>query len=58
MDNCWMQNWHESNGTTEYKGYYIEYDFYGLKEYTVQYCGNDVMFKDIESAKLFIDSIA
>ncbi len=57
MENCWMHNWNTSNGTTEYKGYYIEYDLYRLKEYTVQYCGDDVMFEDMESAKLFIDSI-
>ena len=42
----------------EYKGYYIEYNFYGHKEYTVQYCGDDVIFKTIKDAKKFIDSIA
>lgn len=41
-----------------YKGYYIEYDFYGMGEYTVQYCGDDVMFDDEEAAKKFIDEIA
>lgn len=42
----------------EYKGYYIEYNFYGLNEYSVQYCGDDIMFKSVKEAKEFIDSIA
>ena len=41
----------------EYKGYYIEYNFYGLGEYSVQYCGDDLMFNTEEEAKAFIDSI-
>lgn len=41
----------------EYKGYYIEYNFYGLNEYNVQYCGDDIMFKSVNEAKEFIDSI-
>ena len=41
----------------EYKGYYIEYNFYGLNEYSVQYCGDDLMFKTKKEAKEFIDSI-
>ena len=41
----------------EYKGYYIEYNFYGLNEYSVQYCGDDIMFKSVKEAKEFIDSI-
>lgn len=42
----------------EYKGYYIEENFYGRNEYTVQYCGDDVWFSTLEDAKAFIDSIA
>lgn len=41
----------------EYKGYYIEYNFYGLGEYSVQYCGDDLMFKTADAAKEFIDSV-
>ena len=41
----------------EYKGYYIEHDFYGQDEYTVQYCGDDVIFKTKEEAKAFIDEL-
>ena len=45
--------------TTEmYKGYGIDYDFYGEDEYSVQYCGDDLMFRTIEEAKAFIDEIA
>lgn len=43
---------------TEYKGYYIEYNFYGENEYSVQYCGDDVLFKTEEEAKRFIDEVA
>jgi len=39
----------------EYKGYYIEYNFYGKGEYTVQYEGDDVWFNTIKEAKEFID---
>ena len=42
----------------EYKGYYIENNFYGKDEYTVQYCGDDIVFDSVEEAKAFIDSIA
>lgn len=42
----------------EYKGYYIEYNFYGENEYSVQYCGDDVIFQTVEDAKKFIDEIA
>lgn len=41
----------------EYKGYYIEVNFYGRNEFTVQYCGDDVWISSIEEAKAFIDSI-
>lgn len=43
---------------TEYKGYCIEYNFYGLGEYSVQYCGDDCMFTTEAEAKAFIDEIA
>ena len=41
-----------------YKGYYIEFNLYGFKEYSVQYCGNDVIFTTKKAAMEFIDSIA
>lgn len=41
----------------EYKGYYIEYNFYGKKEFTVQYCGDDFWFETEEKAKDFINRI-
>ena len=41
----------------EYKGYYIEFNFYGENEYSVQYCGDDVIFETVEEAKHFIDMI-
>lgn len=43
---------------TEYKGYYIEFNFYGNSEYSVQYCGDDVIFATQEDAEKFIDEIA
>lgn len=42
---------------TMYKGYGIEYDFYGNGEYTVQYAGDDIWFKTEAEAKKFIDEI-
>ena len=44
-----------NNIITMYKGYAIEYNFYGQEEYSVHYCGDDVLFKTIEEAKAFID---
>lgn len=41
----------------EYKGYWIEFNFYGHNEYTVQYCGDDVFFRSIEDAKAFIEEV-
>ena len=41
--------------TIEYKGYYIEYNFYGTGEYTVQYCGDDIEFNTEKEARQFID---
>lgn len=40
-----------------YKNYDIEYNFYGMKEYSVQYEGDDLMFDTVEDAKKFIDNI-
>lgn len=40
-----------------YKGYYIEFNFYGRNKYTVQYCGDDIFFQTEDEAKAFIDSI-
>jgi hypothetical protein len=38
-----------------YKGYAIEYNVYGQGEFTVQYCGDDVMFPTEKEAREFID---
>ena len=43
---------------TEYKGYYIEFNIYGSKEYSVQYCGDDVIFNSEKEAREFIDEIS
>lgn len=37
--------------------YCIEYDFYGEQEYSVQYCGDDVVFRTLEEAQEFIDGL-
>ena len=42
----------------EYKGCSIEYNLYGAGEYTVQYCGDDVVFRTAEEAEKFIDEIS
>ena len=41
----------------EYKGYYIEYNLYGEHEYTVQYCGDDLVFTTEQAARDFINRI-
>ena len=41
----------------EYKGYYIEFNIYGQNEYSVQYCGDDVLHDTEAAAKAFIDSV-
>lgn len=38
-----------------YGGYYIEYNFYGENEYSVQIDGDDAIFNTLEEAKEFID---
>lgn len=42
----------------EYKGFCVEYDFYGTGEYSVQYCGDDVIFPTAKEAREFIDEIS
>ena len=42
----------------EYRGFYIEFNFYGSGEYTVQYAGDDVWFDTLDAAKAFIDEVA
>ena len=42
---------------TEYKGYKIEFNFYGKGEYTVQVDGDDCWFNSEAEAKTFIDSL-
>lgn len=42
---------------TKYRDFYIEYNFYGMNEYTVQYEGDDIIFDTKEKAKEFIDSL-
>ena len=41
-----------------YKGFDIEFNFYGSNEYSVQYCGDDLIFQTETEAKEFIDTIA
>ena len=45
------------NNTTEYRGYYIDYNIYGKNEFTVQCDGDDYWFNTIKEAMDFIDSI-
>lgn len=42
---------------TTYKGYGIDHNIYGQGEYSVQYCGDDCLFKTIAEAKQYIDEI-
>jgi len=41
-----------------YKGYEICHNIYGTGEYSVQYCGDDVIFETSNEAIEFIDEIA
>jgi hypothetical protein len=41
----------------EYKGFFIEYNFYGKGEFTVQYLGDDFWFDSEKTAKDFIDRV-
>ncbi len=40
-----------------YKGYGIDFNLYGDNEYSVQYCGDDLIFGTLEEAETFIDEI-
>ena len=42
----------------EYKGYYIDFNFYGMDEFSVQYCGDDIMFSTEKEAREFIDLVS
>lgn len=41
----------------EYKGYYIDNGYVYDNLITVQYCGDDIIFKTVDEAKKFIDEI-
>lgn len=41
----------------EYKGYVIDNGWVYENLITVQYCGDDLIFKSVEDAKEFIDEI-
>lgn len=43
--------------STPYKGYSIDYNFYGRREFTVQFCGDDYEFPTELEAREFIDEI-
>ena len=43
--------------TIIYKDYEIAFNFYERGEYTVQYCGDDIVFGTEQDAKNFIDSL-
>lgn len=45
-------------GTYDYKGYAINYDYYGRKEFTIDYGGTEYEFRTIKAAAEFIDSIS
>lgn len=40
-----------------YKGYDVVQNCYGHNEYTVQYCGDDYYFTELDEAFKFIDEI-
>ena len=40
-----------------YRGYDIVFNIYGNGEYSVQFCGDDVIFDTEEQAKAFIDEV-
>ena len=40
-----------------YRGFDIEYNFYGTFEYTIQYCGDDIEFLSLDEAKEFVDEL-
>lgn len=38
-----------------YRGYGIDYNVYNMKEYSVQWCGDDFLFWSLDEARAFID---
>lgn len=40
-----------------YKDYEIKKNIYGFGEWSVQYCGDDIVFDTIADAKQFIDGL-
>lgn len=40
-----------------YRGYGIDFNFYGRGEYTIQYCGDDIEVETETAARELIDSI-
>ncbi len=40
-----------------YEGYAIDFNIYGQGEYSVQFGGDDFLFKTLSEAKGFIDSL-
>ena len=57
MMNLMRTDGNEGMKMVEYKGYTIEYNFYRLAEYSIQYCGDDLIFLTLGKAKEFIDSV-
>lgn len=43
--------------TINYRTFDIEFNLYGMNEYTVQYCGDDFCFETEKEAEIFIDSL-
>ena len=41
----------------KYRTYDIEFNLYGMKEYSVQYCGDEFCFETEKEAEIFIDSL-
>lgn len=41
----------------EHNGLWIEYNFYGNGEYSVQFCGDDLLFNTLEEAIAFCESV-
>jgi len=44
------------NEIIECNGLYIEHNFYGLGEWSVQFCGDDLMFSTKEEAIAFCEN--
>lgn len=38
-----------------YKNYNIDYNIYNQKEYSIQFCGDDIIFKTLKDAIDFIE---